>query len=179
MILENAITHIYPNLNPHKDFRIGWDEEKGGYFVLYWDENNPPYPSETQLQEAWLELIKDDKLTELKIECNIAILGRFIAEVDGVAYQFSCDTEAQMNFEKVDRAFDKGRMTEIPWTAYNMDGEVVRVILNVNNFEPVYLGHLFHIQSNIAKLRDELQPRLDSAVTEGEIEGVVWEWGNG
>lgn len=117
---------------------------------------------------------KETKLAELRQKCNETILGRFPADVDGVTYWFSCDTEAQANFDKVDRAFDKGRMTQIGWTAYTADGEVVRLTLDAINFEPVYLGHLYHIQANIAKLRDMLQPRLESVTTAEEVMKISW-----
>jgi hypothetical protein len=138
-----------------------------------WDRANRVWiegKSETDI----LESEKLSKMQELTIECNKTILGRFSAIVDSVEYRFSNDMEAQSNFEKCDRAFEKGRATEIPWTAYDVDGNVVRVLLNDIKFEPVYVAHLTHIQNNISKLRDFLEPQIWGATTVEEVRNITW-----
>lgn len=121
-----------------------------------------------------LEQARDKKMEELNKQCNYTILNkRFSAMVDGVEYFFSCDEDAQKNFDKLDSAFDKGRTDNSPWTAYDSEGNVVRVILTINNFEPVYMAHLSHIQNNIIKLRDILEPVVRSSSLE-ELDTIEW-----
>ena len=50
---------------------------------------------------------KERKIRELEIACQESIVGYFVSEIKGEKYYFSCDNEAQSNFEKVDRAFEK------------------------------------------------------------------------
>jgi hypothetical protein len=138
-----------------------------------WDRSNNIW-TEGKSEEDLLYDEQTLKMQELSTECNKTILGRFSVTVEGVEYQFSNDMEAQSNFEKCDRAFEKGRATEIPWTAYDVDGNVVRVLLNDIKFEPVYVAHLTHIQNNISKLRDFLEPQVWGASTVEEVRNIIW-----
>lgn len=128
---------------------------------------------------ALLDIKKQAKIRRLVDDCNKTILGRFSAMVNGVTYMFSCDMEAQANFEKLDKAFKDGTMAEmgmtsIGWTAYDADGSVVRLDLTYELFRPVYINHLLHIQNNISKLRDFLEPLVANATTVEEIESITW-----
>lgn len=120
-----------------------------------------------------LQAYQSNKMKELGQKCNESIMGRFSVELNGVVHDFSCDLEAQSNFEKADRAFEKGRTTLEVWTAY-VNGEVVRVDLDSVNFEIVYLAHLNHIKNNVAKLRDTLMPQVYAATTPEEVEAISW-----
>jgi hypothetical protein len=121
-----------------------------------------------------LEESKNSKIEELSRSCNLTILGRFTSPVDGVQYQFSNDLEAQANFEKCDKAFDRGMITEILWTAYDISGNATRVLLNSESFEVVYYNHLEHIQNNISRFRDLLIPQVKNATTIEEVEDIKW-----
>jgi len=122
-------------------------------------------------------LLKQSKITkrdELNRKCNETISGRFSHTVNDSTYYFSNDTEAQSNFEKADRAFEKGRMTEIGWTSYDVNGNVHRLVLTQETFEPLYLSHLYHIQQNIYRFRDVLMPQVESAQTVEELDTIIW-----
>lgn len=121
-----------------------------------------------------LESIRKKKIEELNKKCNENILGRFPSVVNSVTYYFSNDTEAQINFDKADGAFYRNRIADVPWTAYDANGNVVRLLLTATTFEPVFLDHLSHIQNNISKLRDTLEPQVKNATTVAEIEAIVW-----
>lgn len=125
-------------------------------------------------QQALLEQNKEVTLRKFDQLCSETILGRFITEVDGVQYQFSCDNEAQKNFDKCLTAFSRGMIESNPWTAYTMEGEVVRLELTTDKFDKVYLSHLEHIQGNIAKFRDILEPRVREAKTLEELREITW-----
>lgn len=158
------------------------DEEIPMNYFQGWGDRTFVNPKWDYSIGDWVESVSDDdilikaremKMSELDKACQQSILGYFKATVDGVEYSFSCDFEAQTNFEKVDRAFEKGRMTQINWTAYDANGNVVRVTLDPTSFEPVYLAHLYHIQSNISRLRDVLQPQVEIA-SEEELKTIVY-----
>lgn len=127
------------------------------------------------VEENVVVIEKENKIKELSFECQKTIVGRFIADVNGVPYQFSNDVEAQINFDKLLGAFDRGMVTEIPWTAYDMEGNVVRVVLNQTAFQVVYMAHLNHIQSNIAKFRDVLQPQVEQSTDITQLKNISWE----
>ncbi|OIS74608.1 hypothetical protein [Bacillus licheniformis] len=178
--------NIYISLN-EKGQVTGWGSTRGMDSEIEIDiEDNDPFLTDNPFIYRYLDgkLVKDEsfelnrakseKIEELSRECKAAILGRFVATVDGVEYLFSCDIEAQANFEKAEKSFAKGLITEIPWTAYDSNGKVVRVLLNQEKFEPVYIKHLEHIQNNISKFRDFLQPMVEDAQTPEEVFIIRW-----
>jgi hypothetical protein len=130
-----------------------------------------------KIDELELIKVKSKKKTELQNECDKTILGRFYAELDGVTYQFSCDNEAQKNFDKALKVFEKGWKTELLWTVYDMDGNVLRLMVRADQYAPLYMAHLDHIQYNISKFRDTLQPLVEKAETVEEVENVTYTGG--
>lgn len=150
----------------------GWGNNRTFFKPIYNFEINDW--AEGQLMEELVSDAKNNKLAELNQKCEGSILGKFTVEINDAAYQFSNDMEAQMNFEKVDRAFEKGKMEEIPWTVYDQNERVLRIILNADSFSKVYLAHLNHIQDNISKFRDILQPQVENATTIEEIQSINW-----
>lgn len=121
-----------------------------------------------------LKYTKSKKMQELNKACDSAIMGNFTANIQGADYQFSNDSEAQMNFEKCDNAFFRGRISSISWTAYDTSGNVVRLTLNVDDFETVYMAHLNAITGNISKFRDVLQAQVENATTVDEVNSITW-----
>lgn len=165
-ILDSEVDIIPSN------YVLGWGSDSGLHRPVY--DFSIGQWVESKTQDEFLKEAKEAKCIELSVLCKANILGRFTVTIDGMQYQFSCDQEAQMNFEKVDRAFEKGRSVEEPWTAYTIEGEVVRLTLTPELFEPVYVAHLEHIRENIVRFRDELQPQVESATTIEELNNVVW-----
>jgi hypothetical protein len=124
--------------------------------------------------EKILEYKRQLKLDELNNACNNAILSKFPFDIDAVTYYFSHDKDAQDNFDRLDRAFEKGRTTNELWTAYDADGNVVRLSFDATSFEPLYIEHLKRITDNISKFRDVLMPQVMNATTVEEIESITW-----
>jgi hypothetical protein len=126
-------------------------------------------------QDVLLEEAKQAKKGVLNQQCNTAIIGRFsFTYTDGKTYSASCDAEAQSNFEKVDRAFDKGRMTEYLWTCYDEADNVCRLSFTPDTFEAFYVAHLEHISTTVNRFRDELEPKVDSATSFDELDAIQW-----
>jgi hypothetical protein len=121
-----------------------------------------------------LDEYKRRKLEELNQKCEQTILGYFTSTVDNIEYQFSNSNEAQKNFDKGARAFDKSYVTEMAWTVYDTNGDIIRLTLDAVKFESVYMDHLNHIQSNIAKFRDILMPQVYAAASKSEVDSIVW-----
>lgn len=129
----------------------------------------------------WKSNILDDdkreKRNELDIACKQAILGRFIAEVNGVTYSFSNDTEAQSNFADAKASWMDGDLLpedSLPWTAYDTDGNVVRLLLNKAQFDPVNRARMQWKLNNIAKFRDIRMPLVDGATSRAELDDIIW-----
>lgn len=124
--------------------------------------------------------LRKEKMAELSQRCNQTILGRFAAQVDGVTYYFSNDTEAQSNFKDAKMSFDDGTVDiymggSVPWTAYDENGSVFRLRLTRDQFMPVNIARMFHQQNNVSKLRDDLEPKVDAATKPSEVTNITWD----
>lgn len=127
------------------------------------------------IPSAEIGYAKTGKLAEFSATCTKLIMGRFKVTLDAVDYWFSNDMEAQLTFDKMDRAFEKGRVTELLWTVYLADGTVTRILVNADSFELIYTAHLTHIQNNISRFRDLLMPMVMEAETLEEVAALHWD----
>lgn len=119
---------------------------------------------------------KEDKINELDMMCNQTILGTFQFQyTDGNTYSFWNDLSAQSNFDKLLNAFTQGMLTTpIMWTAYDSNNNVVRLAFDSSEFLNLYKAHLNHIQTNISKFRDTLQPQVEACTTVDDVNAIVW-----
>lgn len=171
MNMDMTIKHLYPNISD-SDFMLKND---GGETYIYSWESEFPEPTKEMLEsvksQVELENEKQIKKVELNKACNQTIIGKFAANVDGVTYYFSNDAEAQSNFKDAKMSFDDGTIDLymgglVMWTAYDENGNVVRLTLNKSQFIPVNVARMFHQQNNISKLRDELEPMINAVTIE-------------
>lgn len=133
-------------------------------------EKNLIYDNQAVLEECIRQ-----KDFELNTACNKAIMGKFPVVIDEITYYFSNDIEAQMNFDKMLRAFEKGKVEQLPWTVYRENGEVERIILDPIIFEVIYEAHLMHIQGNISRYRDVLMPMVKNSTTVEGVDEIHWD----
>ncbi|MCZ8512395.1 hypothetical protein O9H85_08105 [Paenibacillus filicis] len=121
-----------------------------------------------------LTTAQTQKIAELNDKCKQTILGGFTSTVSGVSYQFSYDAEAQSNFTKAGRAFDKAIITSIKWTAYDSTGNVVRLTLDAPTFDSVFKDSLAHLNTQLSKFRDTLQPQVMACTTVAQVQAISW-----
>ena len=117
---------------------------------------------------------KDSKFNELNNACNMTILGYFTALVNGIEYSFSNDSEAQDNFKDGLWALEGNHATTVKWTAYDVNGDVIRLDLDLVNLNNVNMARLTHKNDQVAKLRDTLEPQLNLATTIDEVKAIMW-----
>ncbi|NEX77369.1 hypothetical protein G4Z05_00430 [Bacillus thermocopriae] len=145
-----------------------WGE---GFYSPKFDlENNKWIESDL---ESVLNQLKQEKFAELSQACREDILGYFKATVNGIEYEFSFDAEAQDNFTETLVLFTSNIIAEQEWTAWK-DGQPVRIMLDKDSFMRVIQKAYGHKNSKIAKLRNELQPILESCTTIEEIKSITW-----
>lgn len=169
----------------------GWGSNRGSeneievevpddHIIFHTNPKVLKYMNGTILKDEEIQLMraKDRKDRELNAACNQAILDKFPSVIDGVTYYFSSDMEAQKNFDKAGRAFDKGWITLVPWTAYDGDGSVVRLNLDVVNFDSVYRDQANHVQSKVSHYRDVLMPQVDAVTITTTLEDALTELGS-
>ena len=123
------------------------------------------------------DLLKESKINkknELSQKCHEDIISLFEVEIKGKKYGFSYDMEAQTNMQETYQMFQNNVINEINWSARN-NSEKVRVTLNKSEFEKVYYEGIKHKQTLISKLKDKLEPLIDSTESEEELDSINWD----
>jgi hypothetical protein len=122
-----------------------------------------------------LEELKAAKVNQLDEACNLAIISGFEHVVNDINYLFSSSVTAQANFQGTDTLFKDGLITEAEWTVVNIEtGKIERIIIDQIQFNEIKLKVFQHINSNISRFRNILQPQVEQALTKEEVEVVVW-----
>lgn len=143
-----------------------------GFYHPKWDSTNKIW---VEGQTPNLPDVQTAKMSELNQACGQAILGRFTSTVNGVAYQFSNDAEAQSNFKDALWALENNKATTLKWTAYDANGNIVRIDLDLAMLGNINADRLTHQQANVSKLRDTLQPKVYATdATINSIRGITW-----
>lgn len=125
-------------------------------------------------KEDLLQESKVNKKNELSQKCHEEITSLFEVEMKGKKYGFSYDMEAQTNMQETYQMFQNNVINEINWSARS-NKEKVRVALNKSEFEKVYYEGIKHKQALISKLKDKLEPLVDSAKSEEELDSIYWD----
>ena len=123
------------------------------------------------------DLLKESKINkkkELSQKCHEEITSLFEAEIGGKKYGFSYDIEAQTNMQETYQMFQNNVINEIKWSARN-NKEKVRVALNKSEFEKIYYEGIKHKQALISKLKDKLEPLVDSTKSKEELDSIHWD----
>lgn len=124
--------------------------------------------------DEFLDDLKESKKSELRDECHNAIIGSFESYLDGKKYEFTYDLEAQTNMQETYNMFQNNVIDEIKWTT-SIDGKKKRVNFSKRDFEKVYYDGVKHKQTQISKLKDVLEPMVDSAESESELDEITWD----
>jgi YHS domain-containing protein len=140
-----------------------------------------PQPTLQEITAQWnlmsLDDAKQKKMKELNDACSQAILSRFSSTVNGITYYFSNDYVAQSNFKDAKDAWTHGYIPStqtIRWTAYDSNGNVMRLDLSQTQFDTINIARMTWQQSNVARLRDTLQPQVNTASTQSDLDKIKW-----
>lgn len=122
-----------------------------------------------------LEQLKHYKLDQLNELCNKAIVRGFVYTIENKEYLFSASVEAQGNFQGTDALFKEGLIQEVYWSVTNTSTDIVeRVRLDNELFNQVKIQLFNHINTQISKFRDFLQPLVLEASTNSEVDAIDW-----
>ncbi|WP_424474843.1 hypothetical protein [Oceanobacillus kimchii] len=120
-----------------------------------------------------LKILRQQRFDELSKECETEIKGYFKVVLHDTEYAFSYDYEAQLNFTGTLILFNENQIDVVEWTAYNGDN-VERITLDKTDFLIVTNEAFMHKNGNIHKLRNIIQPLLESCQTKEEINAIKW-----
>jgi len=123
-----------------------------------------------------LKEIKKGKKQELNQYCQEDIEYGFLIEKDNNTYRISYDKEGQNNIQDVLRLFDNEMITEYTMTAHTEeDDEEKRIVLTKDEFINLHQESVRQRERKISKLRDVLNPLIDSLENKQGINEVSWE----
>jgi hypothetical protein len=127
------------------------------------------------LTTAALTDVQNAKMDQLDEACNNTIVDGFDTTINGTSYKFSCSLAAQANFQGTDTLFKDGAITSAEWTVINNDtGKTERINIDQTTFNTLKLQVFQHINSNISKLRNTLQPQVEAATTNADVDKINW-----
>lgn len=137
--------------------------------------NHEAYQEAFDNPETTLDELKVAKLNQLNEACNLAIVYGFTYTMGTVNYLFSSSLSAQANFQGTDTLFRDSLITEAEWTVENVvTSKIERVVLSQADFNNIKLLLFQHISGKVSKLRNTLQPLVESALTLEDVNNVVW-----
>lgn len=133
------------------------------------------YEENKDKSDISLTELKQLKMNQLDELCNKSIIEGFDFTINGVSYRFSCSITAQANFQGTDTLFKDGIITDVEWTVIDNSTDVTsRITLDKDTFDQIRLEVFNHINANISKLRNTLQPQVESATSNDEVNSIVW-----
>jgi hypothetical protein len=129
--------------------------------------------NELDLDNADISIVKSAKLAQLREQCSLTIMNGFEYEINNNTYRFSCDNEAQANFQGADSLFKDNLITMIDWTV-QQDGVYRRITVDATTFILLKLEVFKCINSNVSRLRDSLQPQVEATTSNEEVDSINW-----
>lgn len=117
---------------------------------------------------------KDKVVDSMSNDCKTEIENGFDFKIGKDVYHFSYEQENQINFQNVDRLFEDGVITEVNWNAY-LDGDKIRILLDKNTYNKLFLAGIVHKQSVLNKYNDVIIPSIDSITNIEDLKSLKWE----
>lgn len=178
---------FYMEIDPDTDYVLGWSSTPFTHsereVKMHLPNDHPFFEAfgryrykGSMLFEDLTQVIaeaKANKAEELSQSCKDAIYSGFDYEINGKAYHFSYDAEAQSNFQTTQNLFFQGAIQEARWTAKE-NGEYTLLQLDKIDFESLQLAGYLHKEDQVIKLRMHLLPALEKLSSIELIDEVKW-----
>jgi hypothetical protein len=163
--LAQKIMHIYPDAIPMVNFIVRNDGDGRGEYLEYWDLPSPP-PTQEELDNAVLGVLKKEKKDELNDKCQTEILSGFVAS-NGHFYWFDFKDQDNLTQQMVFLVHDP-TINEVSWKtgegiiSHTRD-EFLRVCSDANAFK----------RNRFVKYWT-LCAQLEACTTEEEVNAIQW-----
>ncbi|MDQ0976619.1 hypothetical protein QFZ31_006671 [Neobacillus niacini] len=165
MNIAQAIMTLYTDAIPMENFVVRDDSDGRGQYI---DEWHLPYPQPTtiELEQSWFKFLKDAKLSELKVECEKAILNGFTSP-NGNSYQFDYKDQDNLTQQMLFLISDPS-ITTIQWKtkegvkSHTRD-EFLAVCKDADGFKRTQFGKFWALENKVTL-----------ALSEEEINAITW-----
>lgn len=125
-------------------------------------------------EEDLFEEAKRVKKRELSSACQEDILNGFNFIIDDKKYHFSYDREAQVNLQERWQLFQNNMVEEMSITAH-LEDEDVRLKVDRELFDEIYLASVKAKENKIKKLREDLFPLVDNVKSKKDLDVIKWD----
>lgn len=163
--LETAVYLLFPEANPYVDFRVGFDGEKS--IIAEW-HLDVPQPTLDELNIAWLNYLKNQKLEELSAKCKEQILAGFTSASSGFTFGF--DEQDQDNFNQQATLFLMD--TTILTTDWGTNSHGIQSLTREQFF--TILKECEAHKRNAKGKYWLLKSQVENAPTEEQLEVIIW-----
>lgn len=167
MNIAQSIMKIYPDLTPFVDFRCVCEEDVQS--IAEWNTDKPK-PTDQQLNDAWLEICKDEKKAQLDLAFDVALVSGFKSSALGVEHTYPADFQAMvffgatMNRINNDPSFTSTKQKTLD-SGY-LDHTAVQFIQAFND------GH--QNGENLIAHLNELKADVDKVTSPDQLDGIQW-----
>jgi hypothetical protein len=167
MNLTLAILEIYPNANPLQDFTIRYDYEIARYVINEWNMEEAE-PTLEELDLAWLNYSKKEKINDLNIACDTTILNGFVSPSTQFEIEFESHDQNNLAQQAIILMNDITIFT-VSWKTKNQGIQT----LTREQFFGIIKESEAHKRYNIGKYW-QLKAQVEASTTIEEIKEIVW-----
>lgn len=166
MNIGRVLAHMYPDADPRNEYKVVDHSDGQGQQITDW---NLPYPQPTQeeLEEQWLDVLRKDKIKELNKACNADILNGFTA-TNGHTYEFTMLDQTNLD-QQHGFLLRKTDVLTVDWNTID-SGEITHT--REEFFQVCDEASDFKWQK-VFRYRD-LKNQVLLAIDEGEIGAIIW-----
>lgn len=168
-----VILHMYPDATPLVDYEIRDDGE--GAYIHTW-KLGAPQPTEVELNDEWLKIVKSSKIALLSDSCQSEIMGQFYVEANQHWYGF--DREDQMNLDQqqgwLQRKIIKGEVDEATYTFSWKTKDAGPLPHTCAQFYHICDAGAIHKYQTIEKFWT-LRNKVENAQSENEVKEINWQ----
>jgi hypothetical protein len=167
MNLTLAILEIYPNANPLEDFTISYDYENARYIISEW-EMEEIEPTIEELDTAWINYLKKEKISSLNSDCDRTIASGFVSP--STQFEFEFEIHDQNNFaQQAIVLMNDITIPTVTWKTKNLGIQQV----TREQFFAIIKESEAHKRYNIGKYW-QLKAQVETLTTEEEIKAIEW-----
>jgi len=173
LYVASKLQRLFPELRPSVDYLLGYDPVDGWWYIRWSAAGTPPNLTEVDQAIADVEILKEEKLSQLTFARNAA-LAALTATWDGDEWDANEETSNRISsiLTQLREAQELGVVVppQIPWrTADNQTR-----MLTIQELAAMGLALLQAQQLNIWSQNTALKDAVIAATTLEEVEAINW-----
>jgi hypothetical protein len=167
MNLSLAILEIYPHINLSEDFTIRYDYDNARFVINEWNIDEVE-PTLEELDSAWLNYVRKEKISDLNNLCDEFIVSGFVSP--STQFEFEFAIHDQNNFAQ--QAIILMNDITVPNVAWKTKNQGIQSLTREQFFQILKESEA-HKRYGIERYWT-LKAQVELAITEEEIRNINW-----